>query len=135
MAQHLAVTALQQISLQCACCRQLYRPARMFADAVESVLFERDPYVICPICEMNVPADMRHADYKLRCRRVIRLTFGKQEYKVLMALSMLANHTPTPERDSLFNLTLRKAQIQFPDKTWPELKQLGDALWKLMGNT
>jgi hypothetical protein len=81
---------------------------------------------------MNVPSGMRDAKYLRRCRRALKLRFQKEEYQLLLTLSALANHPPTAERDNLFNLTLRRAQIRFPDKTWPELKQLGDALWKFM---
>lgn len=132
MTTRLAVAALQQVGLQCACCRQIYHPNRASEDTVESALFGADEYVVCPICEMNVPSGMRDAKYKKRCRRVMKLRFGTADYRLLMELSALANHPPTPERDNLFNLTLRRAQIRFPDKTWPELKQLGDALVKFM---
>ena len=85
---------------------------------------------------MNVPVEMQDASYKKRWRRAMRLhlrrDLRKDDYTLLTALSILANHAPTPETDKLFDVILREVQSRFPEKTWPVLKNAGDKLWKFM---
>ena len=122
------LAGLQQIGLECACCRQMYNPTAALHDSVEAAIFGAERYAVCSVCGRVVPAELRDRDYERRWRRATRLNFSRGDCKLLIALSLLANRAPSAESDKLFNLVLRRAQIRFPDKTWPELKQTGDEI-------
>jgi len=120
----------QLVSLQCICCEQVYHPDKVLADLVESRLFGAEPYVVCPVCEQNVPDELRNQSYRRRWREALIRQFDDKRL-LLVALLAIYLHNGL-SGDEAFDKALKDAQNAYPDKTIHQLKAIGDeALWRL----
>jgi hypothetical protein len=122
----------QILGLQCACCGQTYHPDTAMRDALETAILGTDKYVECAVCGLNVPDDLRDSSYEKRWRRALKKQLQKEEFGLLVALSILTGMKSGAETDSLFDAILRKLQTHYPNKTLPELKESGDRLRRLL---
>jgi hypothetical protein len=118
------------LGLQCVCCRQTYHPAIAAQDALEGGIFGTDKYVECAVCGLSVPDGMRDRSYEKRWRRAMKSHLQREEFGLLVALSIVTGMRSTAETDSLFDAILRKLQVHYPDKTLPELTESGNRLRK-----
>jgi hypothetical protein len=122
----------QILGLQCVCCRQTYHPATAAHDALEARILGTDEYVECAVCGLNVPDELRDGSYPKRWRHAMRKELRREEFRLLVALSILTGMKSGAETDSLFDAILRKLQVHYPGKTLPELMESGDRLRRLL---
>lgn len=122
----------QILGLQCACCGQTYNPATAAEDALEVKIFGTDKYAECAVCGLNVPDELRGSSYEKRWRVAMERHLGSEEFRLLIALSMMTRMKSSPETDALFDVVLRKLQVHYPGKTLPELIEGGDRLCALL---
>lgn len=116
------IAAVQRLGLECVCCHQIYHPAQSRDDAVEAHLFGSDPFVICPVCEMNVPDDMRGSGYRKRYRHIIIQQTNRPEWIYLIVLYVLMSKTSASGSDEVFDHVLRELHGLYPDKSLPQLQ-------------
>jgi len=129
----IAGRAEQILVVECVCCRQLYYPDRSFNDAFDAAILGAEKYVVCAVCELNVPDSMRTDDYKRRWRRAMEAHLRTEKLGLLVALSSLMEMVSKTETDELFREVYKRLQICYPDKTLPEMKMAGDELRRLLG--
>jgi hypothetical protein len=116
------IAAIQRLGLECVCCRQIYHPNQYQNDAVEAHLFGTDPFVTCPVCEMNVPDGMRDSEYIKRYRHVIIQQASRPEWMYLLVLYVLMHQTSASASDRVFDHVLRELYTLYPDKSLPEVQ-------------
>jgi hypothetical protein len=127
-------SALQMIGLECACCRQIYHPNKAFHDKIEASVFGAEPFVACPVCEMNVPDGLRDNAYNQRCRSsAVNMCLEQPDVRLLVAFSLLMDGLPIPRNDQFFDTILKGLNLRYPDKTLPQLKRSGDQLVDSLG--
>jgi hypothetical protein len=101
-------------------------------DALEAAIIGTDKYVECAVCGLNVPDGLRDPSYERRWRRAMESHLQREEYGLLVALSVVTRMRSGAETDSLFDAILRKLQVHYPAKTLPELIESGDRLRRLL---
>jgi len=111
----------------------MYHPDRSFNDAFDAAILGAERYVVCPVCELNVPDSMRTDDYKRRWRRAMEAHLRTEKLGLLAALSSLMEMGSKTKTDELFREVYRRLQICYPDKTLREMKMAGDELRYLLG--
>ena len=117
---------LQQLGLECACCGQIYHPDKALEDGFEASVFGAEQYVVCPICGMNVPDDLRGENYKTRWKRATIRMLLTPNVHLLVALSLLMEGRSTPVADKFFGALVDKLHAQYPNKSLPELLGAGN---------
>jgi hypothetical protein len=90
---------------------------------VEAALFGADPYVVCPICEQNVPEELQTWGYKKRWREATLPQLDDRAVRVAM-LAIYLRRGLSGDED--FDSALKHAQAAYSGKTIHELKSLGD---------
>lgn len=120
------------LAVECVCCRQMYHPDRSFNDAFDTAILGTERYVVCAVCELNVPDNLRTYDYKRRWRRAMDEHLRTEKLGFLVALSSLMEMASKTETDDLFREVYKHLQICYPDKTLPEMKMAGDQLRRLL---
>lgn len=108
--------AQQILANECACCRQLYHPNRSFNDAFDAAILGAEKYVVCPVCELNVPDGMRTDDYKRRWQRAMKAHLRTEKFGLLVALSSLMEMGSRAETDEAFNEVRRRLEICYPEQ-------------------
>ena len=113
----------QEVALECACCRQTYHPNRELADGAKAALFGAEPYAVCPICEQNVSEEPQTESYKQCWRRAMLPSLDHRAVKVAVFAIYLRRGLTGDEG---FDTALKEAQAAYPDKTFTQLKAMGD---------
>ena len=129
------VNMLQQLGLECACCGQIYHPDKALEDGFEASVFGAEQYVVCPICGMNVPDDLRGENYKTRWKRATIRMLLTPNVHLLVALSLLMEGRSTPVADKFFGLSLTNCTPSIPIKAYSSCSVPEIRSWNLCVGT